>query len=121
MAYVPLDLTKPDASTQSISAMGTSTRQNLAALRDAVVAGILVGWDMTPSGGTAEQPATLTYAKGTERVKAVLTWGSSGGADGNVTQAVYSYSSNSGSSYDTMGTLTISYDTSGNVTGTAWS
>lgn len=120
MAYDPFDPAEPDSSTESIATYSTELRANLAALRDAVVAGVFVGWDLTPSGGTAEQPATLTYDKGSECIKIALTWGSSGGEDGNVTQAVYSYSSNC-SSYDTMGTLTISYDVNGNVTGTAWS
>jgi len=44
-----------------------------------------------------------------------------GGGAGNVTQAVYAYSSNSGGSYDTIGTLSITYDTAGYVTGTTWS
>lgn len=121
MAYVPFDTAEPDPSTESITEFGTATRANFAALRDAVIMGTVAGWDMTPSGGTAEEPGTLTYDKSTERVKAVITWGSSGGEDGNPTQVVYSYSSNSGTDYDTIGTLTISYDTSGNVTGTAWS
>lgn len=121
MAYTPFDASVPDASTEDLTDMGQSTRHNLKAIRDAVVAGNLAGWNLTPAGGTAEQPATLTYAKGTERVRGSLTWGSSGGADGNVTQAVWEYSSNSGGSYDTIGTVTIAYDTSGNVTSTTWS
>lgn len=120
MAYDLFDPTLPDPSSENITSFGQSVRDNQAALRDAVIAGAFAGWDMTPSGGTAEQPATLTYDKGSECIKIALTWGSSGGEDGNVTQAVYSYSSNC-SAYDTMGTLTISYDANGNVTGTAWS
>jgi hypothetical protein len=121
MAYTAFDPTEPDPSTQNITEFGQSVQDNQAALRDAVVGGTMAGWAMTPSGGTAEQPAVITYAKSTERVKIDLTWGSSGGADGNVTQAVFSYSSNSGTDYDTMGTETISYDTAGNPTGTSWS
>jgi hypothetical protein len=71
---------------------------------------------MAASGGTAAEPATLTYSKSTERVRASLTW-----ASGKVTVAVYAYSSTSGSSYDTIGTNTITYDGSGNVTATTWS
>jgi hypothetical protein len=37
------------------------TRNNLMALRDAIVAGALVDWWMTPSGGTAEEPAQIIY------------------------------------------------------------
>jgi hypothetical protein len=76
---------------------------------------------MAASGGTADQPATITYSKGTERVKADLTWGTAGGEAGSVTVAAYSYSSNSGTSWDTIGTKTVVYDSAGNVVSTNWS
>lgn len=128
MAYTPFDKSVPDASTESINQITTSTRENFEAIRDAVVAGDMPGWEMSTSGGTAEQPAEIIYARSTERVKIALTWGSSGGADGNVTDAIYSYSSNSGTNYDLMADTdfplakqTITYDSSGNVTATGWS
>jgi hypothetical protein len=122
MAYTPFDATKPDATAQTLTQMGQSERDNLRAIRDAVVSmGGFAGWNMAPSGGTAEQPATITYSKGSERVRASLTWGTTGGAAGNVTVAVYDYSSTSGSSYDTIGTKTYTYDPAGNVTATTWS
>lgn len=40
---------------------------------------------------------------------------------GNVTQAVWAYSSNSGSTYDTIGTESITYDLGSNVTAVSWS
>lgn len=121
MSYTAFDATKPDAATQNGTQFAQSTRDNLAAVRDAcVLGGGFPGWALAVSGGTAEQPATLTYSKGTERVRAVLTWGTTGGASGNVTQAVYAYSADSGTNYDTIGTKTITYDASGNVTATAW-
>jgi hypothetical protein len=54
-------------------------------------------------------------------VRATLTWGTVGGAAGNVSAAVYEYSANSGSSYDAIGTKTITYDSNANVTATTWS
>lgn len=117
MAYTPFDPTKPDATAQTLTQMGTSERNNLLAIRDAaIMGGGFYGWNMAASGGTAAEPALLTYSKGTERVKAALTW-----SGGKVTVAVYSYSSTSGSSYDTIGTNTITYDGSDNVTATTWS
>lgn len=117
MAYTIFDPAKPDAATQNGTAFAQSTRDNLKAVRDAaIMGGCFYGWNMAATGGTAAEPTTLTYSKGTERVRATLTW-----ASGNVTQAVYAYSSNSGTSYDTIGTKTITYDASGNVTATTWS
>lgn len=122
MPYTVFDSSKPDATAQTLTQMGQSERNNFMAIRDAVImGGGFYGWNMAAAGGTASQPATLTYSSGTERVRASLTWGTTGGAAGSVTQAVYAYSSNSGTDYDTIGTKTITYDGSGNVTATTWS
>ena len=121
MAYSGLDLTKPDGATQNGTQVLQSVRDNQRALRDMIVSGFAAGWAMTPSGGAAGQPAQILRSAGTESLRAALTWGTTGGGAGNVTQAVYAYSSNSGGSYDTVGTLSITYDTSGYVTGTTWS
>lgn len=121
MAYTGLDLTKPDGAAQHGAEVLQSVRDNQRALRDMIVAGFAAGWAMSLSGGTAGQPAQVLKSAGTERLRATLTWGSTGGAAGNVTQAVYAYSANGGGSYDTVGTLSISYDTAGLVTGTTWS
>ena len=97
------------------------TRFNLMALRDAIVAGALVDWAMAASGGTAEEPTQILYSKGTERIRLTITWGTTGGEDGNPTQVVYAYDEASGASYDTIGTWTGTYDGSGNLTAEAWS
>lgn len=120
MAYTPFVDDRPVISDTGAQVVDR-TRENLMALRDAVVAGVMPGWGMSVSGGTAEQPATILYSKGTQRVRLQVTWGSSGGTLGNPTQIVYSYSSNSGSLYDGMGTLTLSYAADGSITSTSWS
>ena len=122
MPYTPFDASKPDAATQNGTQFAQATRDNLAAVRDAcILGGGFPGWNLAAAGGTAAQPATLTYSRGTERVRATLTWGTTGGEAGNVTTAVYAYSSNSGSSYDTIGTKVVTYDADANVTATTWS
>jgi hypothetical protein len=122
MPYTAFDATKPDATTQNGTQFAQSARDNLKAIRDAaLMGGGFFGWPLAISGGTAEQPTTFIYSSGTERVRAVITWGTTGGATGNPQTVVYSYSSNSGGAYDTIGTKTITYDASGNVTATSWS
>lgn len=122
MTYTVFDPTKPDAATQNGTQFAQSARDNLKAIRDAcVLGGGFPSWNLAATGGTADQPALLTYSKGTERVKAALTWGTTGGEAGNVTVIEYSYSANSGTDYDAIGTNTITYDSSGNVTATTWS
>jgi hypothetical protein len=122
MAYTLFDPTTPDATTQTLTQMGQSERNNLKAVRDAcIMGGGFYGFNLAVSGGTADQPALLTYTKGTEKIKAALTWGTTGGEAGSVTVAVYSYSSDSGNTWATIGTKTITYDANANVTATTWS
>lgn len=121
MTYTFFDPAKPDAATQNGTQFAQSTRENLRAMRDQVVAGFAPGWSMTPTGGTPEQPAQILYSAGAERLSVVLTWGTTGGADGNVTVAAYAYSADSGGTYSAIGTRAIDYDTDGNVAGITWS
>lgn len=123
MAYTSFVDNKPDI-TDAGQDVIDDTRENIMALRDAIASGRLEDWDMTTSGGTAEEPGVLQWrdgqGSGTDRVRATITWGTSGGADGNPTVIVYAFSIN-GSTWDTIGTLTITYDANGNVTASAWS
>lgn len=120
MAYNAFTDGKPVGTDTGLEAIDYM-RENLMALRDAVVAGAMAGWDYAPSGGTADEPATVTYSKSTERIRGSITWGSSGGADGNPTEIVWEYSSDSGSTWDAIGTESITYDASANVTAVTWS
>ncbi len=120
MAYTQFEDNKP-VDTDTGPDVIDDARNNLMALRDMVVMGAMPGWNVSKSGGTTSQPAIIYWKNGSEWIKAALTWGSSGGADGNVTQAVYSYSSNSGSTYDTIGTETITYETDGSFKSSSWS
>lgn len=122
MAYLPFTSDKPvitDTGGQVID----RTRENLMALRDAIVTGALVSWDLATADitGPAAEPTQLVYKKSTEWIKLVITWGTSGGEDGQPKTIVYSYSANSGSLYDTIGTLTMTYDSSGNLRSALWS
>ena len=117
MAYVPFVDSKPVATDTGLDVID-DIRENLMAMRDAVVIGMMAGWSYAPTVGTgsASQPQYYIYSKGTERLRATVTWGTSGGANGNPTQVVWEYSSNSGSTYDSIDTRSITYDADGNVT-----
>ena len=122
MAYTLFNGALPDGASQAGTAFGQSTRDNLNALRDAcVMAGSFTGWNETPSGGTESQPAQVLSSKGTERVKVAITWGTTGGEAGNPTVYVFSYSNDSGSTYSTIGTLTIAYTSNSYFNGSTWS
>ena len=118
MVYTPFVPDKPVIADNGDIVIN-NTRENLMALRDAVVAGALKGWNFSKTG-TAE-PTEILYSKGTERVRLTITWGTTGGADGNPTVVIYAYSANSGGLYDTIGTNTLAYDSSGNLVTETWS
>ena len=120
MVYVPFVSDKPDIVDTGAQVIDDS-RQNLMALRDAVVAGNLVGWAMAATGGTPAEPTQILYSKGTERIRLTITWGTTGGEDGNPVTVVYAYDGDAGASYDTIGTWTGTYDVDGNLTAEAWS
>ena len=121
MAYTQFVATSPDATTQNGTQFAQAIRYNQAALRDAIVTGSLKGWNFSKSGGTDEQPTTILYKNGTDWLRITLTWGTTGGEAGNVTVAVYAFSSTSGGAYDTIGTKTITWDVNGLCTATTWS
>ena len=121
MAYTPFLPDTPDI-TDDGDVVINNTRENLMALRDAIVNGALVDWDLATADitGPADEPTQLVYKKSTEWMKLVITWGTSGGDDGNPLTVVYSYSANSGGLYDAIGTLTNTYDSSGNLRSALW-
>lgn len=127
MAYTPLDITKPVVSPGSRQSQVDQTRANFAALRDPLVAnGLLQGFDLTVSGGTSDQPIYLLQKRGPEIVRIDLTWGTTGGSEGNVIRAAYYYSPDGGATWEPMIDIngnyvcTLAYDGSGNLSTTTW-
>jgi hypothetical protein len=120
MSYAPYDSTRPSASVNGTT-FAQHTREQLAALRDMLVAGAPFGWNYSWSGGTADRPTTVFYARGTERVRGTITYGTSGGAQDNPTTIGYAYSPDSGTTYHTIGTMTVTYTTGGDVNAVTWS
>lgn len=119
MAYTAFDETNP-ATSDTGSQFVDNTRYNLLAVRDALIFhGMFPEWDLTVTTPGAE-PDVIVYDKGTERVKLTFTWSS-----GRPATIKAEYSSNSGSSYDPMGStnglLTMTYDVNGFVSTGVWS
>jgi len=96
-----------------------------------VIDGEMDGWSAEPQNNDGTTPPTdpaqpdqWLYSKGAERAKLKLIWNS----DGNVTQAIVEYSSDSGVTYSPLGgtgypnaIMTIGYDADGNVSSISWS
>jgi len=184
MSYIPFDSAKPNGAASNGTTVLQELRNNMAAIRDAVImGGGFFGWNLnatnhsgtasisttvmtvtamaagtyavgqvlngigvtsgttitsfgTGTGGvgtynvsvsqtvasttitgtnTADAPQGMVYARTTERMRGTMIW-----TGGKVTSASYSYSSNSGVTYFAIGTKTITYDGSDNVTATTW-
>lgn len=110
-AYTPLDTTKPaigNARSTDISAMLANTL----AVRDAIVMGRAPGWTLTVSGGTAEEPQYRVWSKSTEKLRGTYSY-----TAGYVTQVVWEWSNDTGTSYSAIATETVTYDGSSNTTG----
>lgn len=104
-----------------------ATRANFVALLDMLVtAGEVPGFDSTPSGGTAAQPAVFYWKNGATWIRIDTTWGTTGGSANKVVKEAYYISINSGSSWDPLSyasgkfVATTTYDSSGFWTGTTW-
>jgi hypothetical protein len=129
MAYIPFVDGKPVFSDDGDDVVD-DVRENMMALRDAVVAGVMVGWDgtVTAGTGTTEKPQYLYLHKNgasTERIRVEYTYGTTGGATDNPLTAVLHYTADDdplGSAvWDSMGTCTLSYNSDGTVASWAWS
>jgi YD repeat-containing protein len=124
MAYTIYDASKP-ASTQTGTQFADSSLANGRALRDAIITGQMEGFILeSVSGGTAAEPTTMVWynATATDRIRAQITWGTTGGSDGQITQIIWAFAA-SGTDYTTspggtIATQTFSYDASGNLTAT---
>jgi len=126
MAYTPFDLTKPNASQDGPGVLG-SANANDVALMYALIAGTAPGWAYAPNigAGTVEQPQYMLWTNGTLlRVRATVTWGTTGGDVGNITSVIWQVSQDGGGTPDyvgpgtwtTMGaTQTFTYDAYGNL------
>lgn len=129
MAYTQYDDAKPVGTDNGNTAI-SSMRTNMMALRDAVISGLMVGWDFTATAGTgtAAQPQYLYFHKNgasTERIRVTCTYGTTGGEAGNLTVAALHYTADDdplgSATWEAMGTFTTTYDSSGNPTSGAWS
>lgn len=127
MVYTPYVNNKPDIADAGQDVIDDS-RENLEALRDAIMMGKIFDWDMTVTagGGSASEPDEIAWryqGTGDLEVRATITWGTAGGSDGNPVTIVYAFTGNRTAgtpTYDTIGTLTNTYDVNGEITSNSW-
>lgn len=117
-SYTAFNTAQP-AGSQTGPNFATSANANDLALWYYVVMGQGDGWALSTSGGTAEEPAQLIWSNGVQRVRASITWGTTGGQDGNPTAITWAVSQDSGANYATVGSAaTLTYDANGYMTST---
>lgn len=91
-------------------------------------AGLVPGWDFQaqdPAGTypptDSLEPAALVWSRGTERYRALITWGTSGGDAAAPTAAQMQYSTNSGGSYAALGdAISLGNASDGALVSAAW-
>lgn len=122
MAYDQFDEALPSGS-QNGATLADSIRKNQNALRDMVLMGVFAGWSGVPTVGTGtnHRPQIWTFSKGVQRLRTTTTWGTSGGANHNPVTVYCEYSGNSGSSWDPIGTLNLTYNADKSPAGFTWS
>lgn len=121
-AYTAFDSAHPVSSDNGNTALDY-TRTNANAISDGLVWLNMSGWACTPSGGSDGFYTSYVYAYGTIRLRKTVTYGTTGGATNNPTKIVHEWSNDSGASYAARApykTLSVTYDSSGFVTGTTW-
>lgn len=119
MSYEHYVIGKPDPTTGNGATFAAELKVNLEALHHAVVTGLMPGWNflIIVGTGTVNQPQFNVYVRGSHGLELSITWN----ASGNPSSILYRYTSNGGTTFVVVGTVTYSYDSDQNVTGYTWS
>lgn len=120
MSYNQYVIGNPNGASGTGATFASQLVDNLEALHHAVVLGVMQGWDMavTIGAGSAEMPEFIEYSRGIYRLRKTITWD----VNGNVNVVLYEFDTHSGvGPYDTIGTVTYTYDGSQNLISWAWS
>ena len=118
--------TKFDYTIPSMQADGTEltddVRNNMKALEDAALWQWMPDWSfrVIVGTGTEEQPQTFEWYRGQEKIQAVITWGSSGGALYQITGLVLWYQARADMAWSKIDTLTVTWDSEGNPQSSSW-
>lgn len=113
MAAPSFDLTAPAAANAWDDDLD-QIRDNVAWLMTAAASNnfMLPGWTTTASGADLSEPDYIKMESGSLEMRWTFTWSS-----GSVTQVVWAYDDGTGLTTLTGGTVSISYDGSGNFSG----
>jgi hypothetical protein len=122
MAYDPFDPARPDLAYGGATRSSeiAETRANLTALADMMASlGWMDNFNVTISAGPADAPTEILATNGSQIVKTNITYGA-GVTAGLPTVIVEHKSTDTGATYDSIRTGTISYDGSANFVSLVW-
>lgn len=121
MAYNGFQATKPDGADTGPNVVDDANR-NDKACRDAIVALMFDDFEFSITAGTGStrRPQYMYWKNGSGGsapwIRATITWGTSSGEKYNPTGIVWDYSGNGGSTYDTIATQALTFDSNGDLT-----
>lgn len=114
MSYTLVDTSVPGGDTLG-DAWGKVNAGFVDTIRE-IVFGAVPGWNYSKTGADPTAPETELWTNGTNVLRIAYTY-----STGLVATAVYSYSTNGGSSFTTKATVTYTYDGDGYLISTTWS
>lgn len=121
MAYNGFQATKPDGADTGPNVVDDANR-NDKACRDAIVALMFDDFEFSITAGTGStrRPQYMYWKNGSGGsapwIRATITWGTTGGEKYCPTGIVWDYSGNGGSTYDTIATQALTFDSNGDLT-----
>jgi len=118
-SYVQFQNNKPIITDQNPAIINT-TRENVNAVHDGSVIRAMPFWNYSISGGTNSNPVYVFHKNGNDWIRTTQTYGTSGPSKNCISQQIYQYSSNSGTSYVSMGTVNYAYIEDGIVSTAIW-
>lgn len=122
-AYKKFDASKPDTDVTDGAATIQGLIENMEALLDAANVGMAVDWDgaVTTPGAQPDVFIATDQADTTQKERVSITWGSSGGSANKPTVITFERSYDSGSTWSTAKTMTITWNASGHYVSHVWS
>lgn len=122
MAYTKFTEGKPVIAPDTGAQVVTYTRDNIAAVRDGVLFGVMPDWELQTIVAPAEWPTSLKWKKKAANLwlRATIAYGTSGATQDYVTSIVCEASGDN-SVWDPIGTYTLTYDGSGYLVSGTWS
>lgn len=122
-AYQKFDPDLIDPVTDDGAAVISKLMQLMEALLDAANIGMAVDWNgaVTTPGDQPDVFIATDQADTTQKERVAITWGSSGGSANKPTVITFERSYDSGSTWSTAKTMTITWNASGHYVSHVWS